>query len=586
MALKRTSLRDRINAMSDTDIFADREVIEVPEYGNDAIMVKTGMTNASPLQCDIFTHLDTQISNYQSGKPTISMAVSAVAGSGKTSTVVAAANLIPRSLNAMFLAFNKSISDELKIRLPNHVAAKTLNGLGMGLLRPYLKGLGIENVNLSNYRTQSIIRKELNFEQQDQYGKDVKLLVNMCKSMGIIPVGATDGVGVNGLSATDQSLTQICVHHGWMIDPVIRLTVYQKVRDVLAISFSDSNIYNTNTIDFDDQKWLTVCKRPNGNSLARPTQDIVFIDEVQDVNAVDLELIKMVLRPNGIVCGVGDKNQSLYGFRGSDTNAFEKFSTLFEVKQLPLSITYRCSKALVRHAQELVPMIEWADTAVEGKVARLTEWDAHIFKPHDLVLCRNNAPLIEFAYNLISRQVPVFVKGRNIGDGLIRIITDCAAEKQWVPNPKKPGKKMPKMSCDGVRLIVLLRTLDKWENDQVAMIYQDDPDNEAAMQRVKDQAKSIRVFITANTDGKVTSVIEDIESLFSDDNIENAVVCSTIHKAKGLEAERAFLYDPSSLYPPYVKPNTWQYDQEVNLDYVARTRGKSYYGYLLMKNDV
>jgi len=587
MATKRDRLRDRIKSMAEEpEEFADLAVPETPEYGDDVIKIKTGMTNASPLQCNIFSHLNEQIVNYQTGKPTVSVAISAVAGSGKTSTAVAAANLIPRSLNSIFLAFNKSIVDELKERLPHHVESKTLNGLGFKLLMPYLKGIGVGKIGLSNYRTQSIIRKELNFQQQDQYGKDVKQLVNMCKSMGVIPVGVSDGVGVNGLSATDHTLTQICVHHGWMIDPVIRPTVYQKVRDVLAISFSDSNIYDTNTIDFDDQKWLTVCKRPNGNSLTKPTQDIVFIDEVQDVNAVDLELIKMVLRPNGIVCGVGDKNQSLYGFRGSDTNAFEKFSTLFGVKKLPLSITYRCSKALVRHAQELVPVIEWAATAIEGEVARLTDWDAQTFKPQDLVLCRNNAPLIEFAYGLINQRVSVFVKGRNIGDGLIRIIDDCVAEKHWVPNPKKPGKKMPKMTCDGVRVITLVKKLDEWETDQVAMIYRDDPDNEDAMQRVKDRAKSIRVFITANTDGKVTSIIKDIESLFSDDNIESAVVCSTIHKAKGLEAERAFMYDPSCLYPPYVKPNTWQYEQEVNLDYVARTRGKSYYGYLLTKNDV
>ena len=75
-------------------------------------------------------------------------------------------------------------------------------------------------------------------------------------------------------------------------------------------------------------------------------------------------------------------------------------------------------------------------------------------------------------------------------------------------------------------------------------------------------------------------VVQGVRSMFSDDDHADAVICSTIHKAKGLEADRAFMYRTELMYPKYVKSGTWQYDQEKNLDYVARTRGKILYGYL------
>lgn len=577
-------MSSRLANMKASVVVHDEEydVAEVPEKQLDKshLLTTTGLDTASEYQIDIFDHLFEQLNNYKNGQPTSSLAVRAVAGSGKTTTIVAAAKLVPSTYRSVFLAFNKSIADELGSRLPKHVWSKTLNSLGFGILRPYLAGIGVQNVKVYQNRTDQIMRNVLSFQEKDDFGSDVKFLVGMCKAMGVVPVGVSDGQGINGMQATDDVLTQICVHNAHMIDVTIRPTVYNKVREILAISFSDSNIYETGIIDFDDQKWLTVCKRPNGRSIARASFDVIFIDEVQDVNGVDIELINMVLKNNGIVVGVGDDKQAIYGFRGADTQAFNVFQSSFNADLKPLSITYRCGKALVRHAQQLVPFILPWENAAEGEVAQIESWDADTFNAGDLVLCRNNAPLIRFAYTLIKARKPVYVKGRNIGDGLVRLINDLVAEKIWVPNPKKPGKKMPHFSIEGVSVTTLATKLREWENTQKELIRQEDPDDEAAIQRVVDQADSVRVFLEANVDGLVTTVATDINSMFSDEARADAVVCSTIHKAKGLEADRVFMYRYNLMYPFYITPGTWQHEQEINLDYVARTRGKSFYGYL------
>jgi superfamily I DNA/RNA helicase len=65
-----------------------------------------------------------------------------------------------------------------------------------------------------------------------------------------------------------------------------------------------------------------------------------------------------------------------------------------------------------------------------------------------------------------------------------------------------------------------------------------------------------------------------INRIFSDENIENAVVLSTAHKAKGLEANRVMILLPNKLPLKYPHQQKWQETQELNLKYVALTRAR------------
>src|SRR3990172_8957636 len=61
--------------------------------------------------------------------------VEAVAGSGKTTTIVNALDLTPKDARVGFVAFNKHIASELKKRAPDHVHVSTLHSLGLSILR-------------------------------------------------------------------------------------------------------------------------------------------------------------------------------------------------------------------------------------------------------------------------------------------------------------------------------------------------------------------------------------------------------------------------------------------------------------------
>lgn len=538
------------------------------------IKTRTGLTTASEYQMNIFRHGLEAIEAFTKREPVTNAVVQAVAGSGKTTTIVGFANLIPSSMNAIFLAFNKAIADELKERLPRTVGARTLNSLGFGILRRYAEGLeqsgiitGLEPVRswTDGRKTWKIMRDIYSRPELNNYGKDVAFLVAKAKSLGIVPAeledaGEINGVeyrSANGLKDTDATWRQILLHFGHTVDVQFQPTVFAMVRKVLTASINMLTL-----VDFDDQKYLPVVMFPNGREMAAKKFDAIIIDEVQDVNAVDILLIKMSLKKNGVVMGVGDENQSIYGFRGAATDAIQKFSEAFNAISLPLSITYRCATAIVDLARTVYPTIEAAPNAPTGEVVTLGKYDASVFsaRDEDMVVCRNNAPIVDFAYKLIRARVPVYVKGRDIGKGLLGLIDSMKANN----------------------VVDLSSNLMIWQAQQVQIILNDDPDNEEAVQRINDRYETLMVFIRENTDGRVDSVIADIESLFNVNSsdtkekydMKGKVVLSTVHKAKGLEARRVFFLDSHLLFPRYVQAGTWQETQEKNLKYVAITRAK------------
>jgi DNA helicase II / ATP-dependent DNA helicase PcrA len=80
-----------------------------------------------------------------------------------------------------------------------------------------------------------------------------------------------------------------------------------------------------------------------------------LIDEFQDINKVQYELMKMLSAKHGNVCAVGDDDQSIYSFRGSDPAYLFKFKTDFQKTQLIiLNQNYRSPHEIVETANTLI----------------------------------------------------------------------------------------------------------------------------------------------------------------------------------------------------------------------------------------
>ena len=67
--------------------------------------------------------------------------INAVAGSGKTTTIIESLKYIPTNLKVIFIAFNKAIVETLKDRIPSNIKVQTFHSLGNSAIYKSYKGV-------------------------------------------------------------------------------------------------------------------------------------------------------------------------------------------------------------------------------------------------------------------------------------------------------------------------------------------------------------------------------------------------------------------------------------------------------------
>lgn len=115
---------------------------------------------------------------------------------------------------------------------------------------------------------------------------------------------------------------------------------------------------NKSYLDFNDLISRTV-------SLFKRNKDILdkfqtqyhylLVDEFQDVNNLQVEMIKLLLTEKTQLFCVGDDWQSIYGFRGSNVDCILNFDQNFEsAKTIKLNLNYRSTQSIVGASNEVI----------------------------------------------------------------------------------------------------------------------------------------------------------------------------------------------------------------------------------------
>src|SRR5262245_167750 len=337
--------------------------------------------------------------------------VEAVAGSGKTFTLVQYA-LRERQKRIGLVAFNKHIAEELtrKIGGQANVECMTYHSLGFRAVRmrqqncrvdQYKVLSRLDTVELSYPSVDGKPRRLLSREEQKTAKYRIASMVGFAKSAGydwtvtreqLDYLADRYDVDMNGL--TDVILAAVPGTLKWCAD-------------------------NLATIDFNDMVWL-----PKVLNLPVPRYDVLCVDEYQDT---DVNQQWIALRAGVRVCAVGDPHQAIYGFRGADSKGFERLRQEMgeNVVTLPLTLTRRCVQTHVELAQRIVPQIRAMDSAPQGRIEYKSLNDSlAVMRPGDLVVCRVNAPLLTTAYKLLRRGVRAVVRGRDVGQGLTKLLEE------------------------------------------------------------------------------------------------------------------------------------------------------------------
>lgn len=538
------------------------KLLEEEEMSNEnplALLKTAGNLPATQEQQAIFSFILDQPGN---------LLVNASAGSSKTTTIVEAVNhvvghqrLEPR--NILAIAFNKSIADTLRDKMPTGVWCSTMNAMGHQALRSYFG-----RVNINQRKTNNILSEMIPgfYQLRPAERRSLKDMFQKAKMQGHWPseeewIEAQTYMGLKA-KPMPQLRKQIAARTGikdffdtYVAEHDVSEDLLQYL-ELLPICYAMDIIHSLDTgeIEFIDQIFLSATLA----SVSLPRFLLVVADEAQDFSRIEQFLISLMVSviPKGRLVAVGDKSQAIYAFKGADPRAFDALQEKWKATLLPLSTSFRCSHKVVQAAQDLDPRIKPWDQAKEGSVLSLDDWDTQTILEGTTILCRLNAPLVRLAVDLIKNGRGCQFAGRDLEQNLVSFLDQHSKNLQSLTGlnahlKSQIAEKAEKSPYEADRM------QDSWECIQaIFSLYE--------VQYLDDGEGAILRFFK-NSGG---------------------ILLSSIHKAKGLEWPHVALLRPDLIpHPRAVESgDVDQLQQERNLHYVALTRSSDTFTYLQGKD--
>lgn len=275
-------------------------------------------------------------------------------------------------------------------------------------------------------------------------------------------------------------------------------------------------------IDFNDQIYMPALF---GGTF--PRFPLVMVDEYQDLSPVNHAMLGKLAC--GRIIGVGDPWQNIYGFRGAASGGMAGAVRRYEMTEFPLSVSFRCPRAIVEASHWHVPHFRWIKDG--GNVSTPETFNHSSFMDDHTIICRNNAPLLRLAFKLISAGRSVTVIGSELGPRLVNI--------------------MKKLGDASINRSATVAEIESWRQERVL----------AGSKSANDLADCMRVF--AEHGDTLGAAISYAEHIFA---AKGTIRLLTGHKSKGLEFDNVIHLDPWLIGDEA---------QERNLRYVVTTRSQN-----------
>lgn len=489
---------------------------------------------------------------------TSSLVLEARAGCGKTTAIVKGAEELEPTARVVMLAYNSKIAKELKERTGHlsNVQAMTCHSAGFRALQNAVPGLRNPDPKKMEKLGEHYCRTEGRLDLEP-------IIKAMCKT-----VGMAKQLGIGALDEQPNKLDNwlAMVEHHDLADDMPGMEEAQDEGDeewiaaqkkklvgwsMHMLKRSNVAVGQDRMYDFDDMIYMPLLL-----NLRFFKNDVVFLDEAQDTNGTRRALAKRMVKAGGRLVAVGDRYQAIYGFSGADNDSLDQIVRDTGAKTLPLSVTYRCPKAVVRIAQVWVPDIQAHESAPEGEYREIEYKDIldHL-QSGDAILCRYNRPLVGLCFRLLRAGRAARIEGRAIGQGLVAIA------RKW--------------KCSDTT--TLAKRISDWKAREMAKAEKEGKENRALM--VEDQAETMFILIERCLEEGIRTVqglCDKITSLFDDNVVDRAdmITLCSVHRSKGLEFPRVFVLGLYELMGRIAKQD-WQTAQEMHLQYVAATRAQS-----------
>lgn len=272
--------------------------------------------------------------------------VIAGAGSGKTKVLTTkVAYLIKEKginpFNILAITFTNKAANEMKERVKNilgdesqYIQISTFHSFGLSIIKKHYEKLGLKsNFTIidsdDSLSTIKRILKELNYDPKFFNPKTIRNKISSAKNEIMSP----DELDKYSNSVIDE----------------VTVKVYREYQNKLKIN---------NSVDFDDLLMYPIILFRENKEILEYYQErfkYILIDEYQDTNKVQYELTKLLSKKHNNICVVGDPDQSIYGFRGSNYKNILNFERDYKnSKVILLEQNYRSTKTILNVSNSII----------------------------------------------------------------------------------------------------------------------------------------------------------------------------------------------------------------------------------------
>lgn len=432
-----------------------------------------------------------------------SLGIEAGAGSSKTTTLVLYAFKHPKE-RILYVAYNAAIKEEAKSRFPSNVSCYTSHGIAFGKVGKYyshkLKHNGGEVDKLQGSITNRHIISDFKLQSSLRFAKVKKPI--LCKVI-------TEALNrfLCDLS-TDPDINHVAI-------PKVAGTELIVAEDVLAFVQS---IWDK----MRDPQYAGIPMTHDGylkmfylEGYTVGNYDRILFDETQDANKVTMEIVR---RSRGKKIFVGDRNQSIYGFRG----AVDAMQTLETEKTLRLTGSFRFGGNIANAANRLLIM--------KGGLQLTKGLSQDV---GDVIIPSDNADYKAHVENALAS-----------GEKIMMLSYGGTGVMDHAINASSKGKRM--FFVGGAHNYRLNNLMDVYALKYGGYISDAFIKSFESFEELKEYGKhdreiEQRIGLVEVHKEKLPSLIENIKKLTVDKLALADVILSTVHKAKGLESDTVVL---------------------------------------------
>lgn len=521
-------------------------------------------------------------------------------GTGKTTTLINRYKfLIGHGIKLeeiICCTFSRKATDEIKSRIENELKINVKNlpvGTFHSLANKALKHLS-SSININ-------IPKDI-LSEKDR--RDVLSNINTANPKIMEALNYSEKMPNKVLKYIDQTREQL-------IDSVDAAIEASEKGDPVTIAYADIyhlyEDYLTNNSLVDYPRMIHYAYKAFANDAKKDKSYIsqfkhILIDEYQDINFAQKSMIDELLKGGASLWVVGDDDQAIYGWRGSNVKYILEFEENYEqAKKVILNTNYRSDNKIVKAANNLAKrfierhektIISFGDDSGKVSIIKNSDEQSEALKILDLinnrdtgtqykdiaVLSRTNTLPKAVVKTLSVSNIPMLLKNNVslFNDSSTKDLITAVAIASGVKSQKGWNKKLsPKLYSFAKKL----SEEDNWQKKIKSLstfITNLLPSN-LKDKELEDRASEIencRIYLSKFETPEIA--FKTVGSLISEPVDKNGVHIGTIHGAKGLEWQTVIIMGcEDDKLPHSLNSDVWEVEEERRIAYVGITRPKT-----------